>query len=46
MKSKVDKLDVDKLVPFSADLSNLSDALKKDVIEKDVDNAKIKKYWR
>ena len=46
LKSKVDKLDVDKLVPFSADLSNLSDALKKDVIEKDVDNAKIKKYWR
>ena len=44
LKSKVDKLDVDKLVPFSADLSNISDALKKDVIEKDVDNAKIKKY--
>ena len=41
-KSKVDKLDVDKLVPVSVDLSKLSDAVKSDVIEKDVCNAQIK----
>ena len=33
MKSKVDKLDVDKLVPVPVDLSKLSDALKKDVVK-------------
>ena len=37
MKSEVYKLNVDKLVPVSVDLSKLSDAIKKDV-----DNAKIK----
>ena len=36
MKSKVDKLDVDKLVPVSVDLSKLSDVVKNDVIKKDV----------
>ena len=42
MKSKVDKLDVDKLVPVPVDLSKLSDAVKNDVVKKDVHNAKIK----
>ena len=46
MKSKVDKLDVDKLVPALADLSKLSDTVKNDVIKKDIYNAKIKIYWR
>ena len=39
MKSKVDKLDVYKLVPVPVDLS---DAAKNDVVKKDVHNAKIK----
>ena len=34
MKSKVDKLDVDKLVPALVDLSKLSDVLKNDVVKK------------
>ena len=42
MKSKVDKLDVDKLVPAPVDLSKLSDIVKNDVVKKDVYNAKIK----
>ena len=42
MKSKIDKLDVDKLVPVPVDLSKLSDAVKDDVVKKDVYNAKIK----
>ena len=42
MKSKVDKLDVDKLVPAPVDLSKLSDVVKNDVVKKDVYNAKIK----
>ena len=42
MKSKVDKLDVDKLVPVSVDLSKLSDVVKNYVVKKDVYNAKIK----
>ena len=29
MKSKVDKLDIDDLVPFPVDLGKLSDAVKK-----------------
>ena len=40
MKNKVDKLDVDKLIPDPADLSKLSDAAKTDVVKRDV--AKIK----
>ena len=32
--AKVDKLDIDKLVPVPADLSKLSDAVKNDVIKK------------
>ena len=42
LKSKVDKLDVDKLVPFRVDLGKLSDMVKNDVFKKDVCNAKIK----
>ena len=42
MKSKVDKLDVDKLVPVPVDLSKLSYVVKNDVVKKDVCNAKIK----
>ena len=42
MKSKVDKLDVDKLVPVPVDLSKLSDVVKNDVVKKDAYNAKIK----
>ena len=41
LKSKVDKLDVDKLVPGLVALSNLSDVVKNDV-KKDVYYAKIK----
>ena len=42
LKSKVDKLDVDKLLPVSVSLSKLSDVVKNDVVKKDVYNAKIK----
>ena len=42
MKSKVDKFDVDKLVPVPIDLSKLSDAVKNDVVKKDIYNARIK----
>ena len=42
LKNKVEKLDVDKLVSVPADLSKLSDAVKTDVVKKDVYNAKIK----
>ena len=43
MKSKVDKLDVDKLVPAPADLSKLSDVVKNEMVKKDAYNAKILK---
>ena len=39
---KVDKLDVDKLVPVPVDLSELSDVVKNDVVRKDAYNIKIK----
>ena len=42
LKSKVDKLDVDKLVPVPVDLSKLSVIVKNNVVKKDVYNAKIK----
>ena len=42
MKSKVDKLDVDKLVPVPVHLSKLVDVVKGDNVKKDVYNAKIK----
>ena len=42
LKNRVDKLDVDKLVRVPVDLSRLSDAVKNDVVKKDVYHAKIK----
>ena len=42
MKSKVDKLDVDKLLPVPVGLQKLSDAVKNNVVKKDAYNAKIK----
>ena len=39
MKSKVDKLDVAKLVPVPVDLSKPSNVVKNDVVKKDVCNA-------
>ena len=36
LKTEVDKLEIDKLVPVSIDLSKLSDAVKNDVVKKDV----------
>ena len=36
LKTEVDKLDIDKLVPAPVDLSKLSDAVKNDVVKKDV----------
>ena len=43
MKSKVDKLGVDKLVPVPADLSKLSDAVKMKWLKK---MHIMLKYWR
>ena len=40
LKTYVDKLDVDKLVPVPVDLSKLSDVVKNDVVKKDVHNVK------
>ena len=34
LKTEVDKLDIDKLVPFLVDLGKLSDAVKNDVVKK------------
>ena len=34
LKTEVDKLNIDKLVPFPVDLSKLSDAVKNDVVKK------------
>ena len=42
LKSKLDKLDVHKLVPIPVDLSKLSDVVKNDIVKKDLYNAKIK----
>ena len=44
VKSKVDKLDVHKLVPVPFDLSKLNDVVKTDVVKRDVYNVKIKRY--
>ena len=41
MKSKVDQLNSNKLVPVLVDLSKVSDKAKTDVVKKDVYNAKI-----
>ena len=42
LKSKVGKLDADKLAPVPVDLSKLSDKVKNDFAKKDVYNAQIK----
>ena len=42
LKGKVDKLDVDKLIPVPVGLSKLSDLVKNNVVKKDLYNAKIK----
>ena len=34
LKAETDKLDIDKLVPVSVDLSKLSDVVKNDVVKK------------
>ena len=36
LKTKVDKLDIDKLVPLPVDLSKLTDVVQNDVVKKDV----------
>ena len=36
LKTEVDKLDIDKLVPIPTDLSKLSNVVKNDVVKKDV----------
>ena len=43
LKTEVDKLDIDKLVPVPVDLSKLSDVVKNDVVKKTDYNAKITK---
>ena len=43
MKSKLDKLDVDKLVPVPVDLSNLSDVVKDHVVKKTEYDKLVKK---
>ena len=43
MKSKVEKLDVNKLVPVPVDLSKLSDAGKSDVVKKTEYDESVKK---
>ena len=42
LKSDVDKLDIDTLVPVPVDVSKLSDVVKSDLVNKDAYNAKIK----
>ena len=44
LKNKVDKLDIGKLKTIPVDLSKLSDAVKNDVVKKDVYNVKIKDF--
>ena len=41
LKTEVDKLDIDKLVPVSVDLSKLSDVVKDDVVKKFSDKKKF-----
>ena len=43
LKSNVDKLDIDKFVPVSVDLSKLSDLVKHDVAKKTVHNKLVAK---
>ena len=44
LKTGVDKLDIDKLVPAPVDLSKLSDIVKNDPVKKMVYNNLVKKY--
>ena len=41
MENKVDRLYVDKLVPFPVDLSKLSHVVKNDVVKKDAYNSSL-----
>ena len=43
LKTEVDKLDINKLVPVPVDLSKLSDVVKNDVVQKDVYNKLVAK---
>ena len=43
LKTEVDKLDIDKLVPVPQDLCKLSDVVKNDVVKKDVYNKLVAK---
>ena len=43
LKTEVDKLDIDKLVPVPVDLSKLSDVVKNDVVKKAMYNKLVKK---
>ena len=43
LKTEVDKLNIDKLVPVPIDLSKLSDVVKNDVVKKDVYNKLVAK---
>ena len=43
LKAKVDKLDIDKLIPVPGDLSKLSNVVNNEVVKKTEYDAKIKK---
>ena len=43
LKTEVDKLDIDKLVPIPVDLSKLSDVVKNDVVKKTEYNKLVRK---
>ena len=43
LKTKVDKLDIDKLAPLAVDLSKLSDVVKNDVVKKNVHDKLVAK---
>ena len=43
LKTEVDKLDIDKLVPVPADLSKLSNVVKNDIVKKTVYNKLVTK---
>ena len=43
LKSEVNKLDIDKLVPVPVDLSKLNDAVENDVVKKDAYNKLVAK---
>ena len=44
LKTEVDKLDIDKLVPVPVDLSKLSDVVKNDVIKKTAHDKLVAKF--